>query len=97
MVSRNLHQACLLEVGLTKIEMLFIFFCHVGLHVDFSSLKSSLGLQAFLYACEVNLDGLALSTNESSYIAMVMGLQSCVCEVALIPTYVCIMSFYIII
>ncbi len=47
MVSRNLHQAHLLEVGLTKIpgdhETLSIVR-HVGLHVDFSSMKSSLGL-----------------------------------------------------
>ena len=31
---------------------------HVGLHVDFSSRKSSLGLQAFTFVFEVNLDGL---------------------------------------
>ena len=47
MVSRNLRQAHLLEVGLTKIpgdhETLSIVR-HVGLHVDFSSMKSSLGL-----------------------------------------------------
>ena len=30
----------------------------VGLHVDFSSMKSSLGLLAFTFVCEVNLDGL---------------------------------------
>jgi hypothetical protein len=47
MVSWNLHQAHLLEVGLTKIpgdhETLSIVR-HVGLHVDFSSMKSSLAL-----------------------------------------------------
>ena len=47
MVSRDLCQAHLLEVGLTKIprdhESLFIV-CHVGLHIDFSSMKSPLGL-----------------------------------------------------
>ena len=48
MVSQNLGQAHLLEVlGLTQIpgdhETLSIV-CHVGLHVDFSSMKSSLGL-----------------------------------------------------
>ena len=47
MVSRNLCQAHLLEVGLTKFprnhESLSIIH-HVGLHVDFSSMKSSLGL-----------------------------------------------------
>ena len=47
MVSRNLRQADLLEVGLMKItgdhETLSIVH-HVGLHVDFSSMKSSLGL-----------------------------------------------------
>ena len=47
MVSRNLRQAHLLEVGLMEIpgnhETLSIIR-HVGLHVDFSSMKSSLGL-----------------------------------------------------
>ena len=47
MVSRDLRQAHLLEVGLTKIpgdhETLSIIR-HVGLHVDFSSMKSSSGL-----------------------------------------------------
>ena len=46
MVSRNLRQAHLLEVGLARIpgdhETLFIVR-HVGLHVDNSSMKSSLG------------------------------------------------------
>jgi hypothetical protein len=49
-VSRNLCHAHLLEVRLTKIprdhETLSIV-CHVGLHVDFSFMKSSLGLWAF--------------------------------------------------
>ena len=31
---------------------------HVGLRVDFSAIKSSLGLEAFTFVCEVNLDGL---------------------------------------
>jgi hypothetical protein len=57
-VSQNLHQAHLLEVGLTKVpgdhETLSIV-CHVGLHVDFSSMKSSLGLYTFTYVCEVKL------------------------------------------
>ena len=47
MVSRNLRKANLLEVGLTKIlgdhETLSIVR-HVGIHVDFSSMKFSLGL-----------------------------------------------------
>ena len=47
MVSRNLCQAHLLEVGLTKIpgdhETLSIVR-HVRLHVDFSSMKFSVGL-----------------------------------------------------
>ena len=47
MVSRNLCQAHLMEVGLMKIlgdhETLSIVH-HVGLHVDFSSMNSSLGL-----------------------------------------------------
>jgi len=46
-VSRNSRQAHLLEVALTKIpgghETLSVV-CHVGLHVDISSVKSSLGL-----------------------------------------------------
>ena len=69
MVSRNLRQAHILEVGLTKIpgdlETLSIVR-HVGLHINFSSMKSSLGLWTFTVVCEVNLDGLCLSTNESS-------------------------------
>ena len=47
MVSQNLYHAHLLEVGLTRIpgdhETLSIVH-RVGLHVDFSSMKSSLGL-----------------------------------------------------
>ena len=47
MVSQNLRRAHLLEVGMTEIpgdhEILSIVR-HVGLHVDFSSMKSSLGL-----------------------------------------------------
>jgi hypothetical protein len=47
MVSHNLRQAHILEVGLTKIpgdhEILSIVR-HVGLHVDFSYMKSSLGI-----------------------------------------------------
>ena len=47
MVSRNLRHARLQEVGLKKIlgdhETLSIFR-HVGLHVDSSSMKSSLDL-----------------------------------------------------
>ena len=47
MVSRNLRETHLLEVDLTKIpgdhETLSIVR-HVELHVDFSSIKSSLGL-----------------------------------------------------
>ena len=43
----KLHQVHLLEVSLMKIpgddETLSII-CHVGLHVDFSSMKFSLGL-----------------------------------------------------
>ena len=46
-VSQNLRQVHLLEASLTKIpgdhETLSIVR-HVGLHVDFSSMKSSLGL-----------------------------------------------------
>jgi hypothetical protein len=46
-VFRNLRHAHLLEVGMMKIpgdhETLSILR-HVGLHVDFSSMKSSLGL-----------------------------------------------------
>ena len=63
MVSRNMRQAHLLEVGLTKFledhETLSIVR-HVRFHVDFSSIKSSLDLYAFTFVCEVNLDGLRL-------------------------------------
>ena len=31
---------------------------HVGFHVDFSSMKSSMGLQAFTFVFEVNLGSL---------------------------------------
>ena len=61
MASWNLCQTHLLEMGLTQIpgyhEPLSIVR-HVGLHVDFSSMKSSVGLEAFTFVCEVNLDGL---------------------------------------
>jgi hypothetical protein len=56
-----LRQAHLLEVGLTQIpgdhETLSIVR-HVRLQVDFSSMKSSLGLQAFTFVCVVNLNSL---------------------------------------
>ena len=55
MVSRNLLQAHLLEVGLTR-NLIHSPPCR--LHVDISSMKSSLDLQAFTLVCEVNLDGL---------------------------------------
>ena len=61
MVSWNSCQAHLQETGLTQIlgdhETLSIV-CYVGLHVDFSSMKSSSGLQAFTFVCEVNFNGL---------------------------------------
>ena len=61
MVSQNLLQAHPLGVGLPRIpgdhETLSIVR-HVGLHVDFSSMKSFLCLEAFTFVCEVNLDGL---------------------------------------
>ena len=47
MVSRNFGQAHLQEVGLTYIpggHDTSSIICHVGLHVEFSSMKSSLGL-----------------------------------------------------
>ena len=46
-VSWNLCQAHLQEVGLMKISgdhKTLSIVCHVGLHIDFSSTKSSLGL-----------------------------------------------------
>ena len=46
-VSWNLHRAHLLEVGLTKImgdHETLLKGRHVGLYVDFSSMKSSLNL-----------------------------------------------------
>ena len=57
MVSHNVCQPHLQEVGLMKIpedhETLSIVR-----HVDVSSMKSSLGLSAFTFVCEVNLDSL---------------------------------------
>ena len=51
-VSHNLDQAHFLEVGLTKIpgdhDTLYIVR-HVGFYVDFSSMKSYLGLRAFTF------------------------------------------------
>ena len=51
MVSQNLCQDHLLEVGMTKIpgdhEPLSIVR-HVGLHLDFSFMKYSLGLQLWM-------------------------------------------------
>ena len=47
MVTRNLRQAHLLEVGLMKIpgdHETLSTVRHVGLHVDFSSMKSYLGI-----------------------------------------------------
>ena len=47
MVFRNLYQAYLLEVGLMQIPTYYASLsttCHVGLHVDFSSMNFSLGL-----------------------------------------------------
>jgi hypothetical protein len=54
-VSQNFHQTHLLEVGLTKFlrdHETLSMYCHVGLH------ESSMGLYAFTFVCEVNLDGL---------------------------------------
>ena len=47
MVSRNLRQAHLSDVGLMRIpgdHKTLSIVRHVGLHLDFSSMKSSLGL-----------------------------------------------------
>ena len=53
MVSRSIREAHLQEVGLTKIpgdhDTLSIVR-HVGFHVDFSRMKSSLGLHAFNFS-----------------------------------------------
>ena len=61
-VSWNLRRAHLLRVGLAKIpgdhKTGLSIVRHVGLHVDFSSTKSSLGLQAVTFVCEVNLASL---------------------------------------
>ena len=38
-------------------EIVSVVIHHVGLHVDITSMKSYLGLQAFNFVCEVNLDG----------------------------------------
>ena len=84
MVSQNLRQAHLLEVGLTKIprdhETLSIVR-HIRLRVDISSMKSCLGLQAFTFVCEANLDSRSVGLrpfDQWELFPMVMGLQSCV-------------------
>ena len=79
MVSRNLHQAHLLEVSLTQIPVdhaLLSTTCHIRLHVDFPSTKF------FFWAFKPSPPSVnwtrtvsTFSTNESSYIAMVRGLQ----------------------
>ena len=59
MVSRNFRQGLPLEVGLMEIlgeHGTLSVVRHVGLHVNFSSIKSSLGLKAFTFMCEVNLE-----------------------------------------
>ena len=61
MVSQKLCHAHPLEVGLTKIlgdHKTLSIVCHVGIHLDFSFMKSSLGLYAFTFVCEVNMNGL---------------------------------------
>ena len=70
MVSKNFRQGHLLEVGVTKIpgdhETLSIVVCHVGLHVDFSSMKSSLAFRPSPLCVKWTWTVSALSNNESS-------------------------------
>ena len=89
MVSQNLRQAHLLEVGLTKIprdhETLSIVR-HIRLRVDISSMKSCLGFRPSPLCVKqtwtVGRSVSALSTNESSF--QWSWAFSLVCEVALI-------------
>ena len=56
---------------------------HVGLHVDFSSMKSSLGLQTFTFVCEVNLNGFSSFRPMRALRLQLLRAFSLVCEVAL--------------
>ena len=58
--------------------------CHVGLHVHFSSRKSSLGLEAFTFVGAVNLDGLSPPFRPMRALRLKLEWAfSLVCEVAL--------------
>jgi hypothetical protein len=81
MVSRNLRQAHLLEVGLTQFSVdhaPWSIVRHVGLHVDFSSTNVFWAIRPSPPSVKWTWTVSAFSTNESSYIAMVKGLQPCV-------------------
>jgi hypothetical protein len=84
MVSRNLRQAHLLEVGLTQIPVdhaPLSTTCHVGLHVDSSSRTFLRAFRPSPPSVKWTWTVSAFFTNESSYIAMVRAF-SLVCEVA---------------
>ena len=80
---RNLSQAYLSEVGVTQIptnHAPLSTTCHVGLHVNFSSMNI-FSFSFFFWAFRPSPPSVkqiwavsAFSTNENSYIAMVMGL-----------------------
>jgi hypothetical protein len=80
MVSRNLRQAHLLEVGMTQIlvdHAPFSITCHVGLHVDFSSTNFFfLTFRPSPSSVKWTWTVSAFSTNEISYIAMDRGPSS---------------------
>ena len=82
MVSRNFRQTHLLEVGLMQIPVDHAPLSkvrHVGLHVDFSSMNFFFGpISLHLLVWSELGRGSSFLTNESSYIAMVKGLQRCV-------------------
>jgi hypothetical protein len=80
-IYRNFHHVHLLEVGLTQIpedHAPLSIVRHVELHVDFSSTNFLGGFRPSPPSVKWTWTVSAFSTNESSYIAMVKGLQPCV-------------------
>ena len=80
MVSWNFHPTQLLKVGLTQIPVdhaPLSIVRHVGLHVDFSSTNFFLTFRPSPPSVKWTWTVSTFSTNVSSYIAMVKGLQPC--------------------
>ena len=82
----NVHSAYLKDVDLTQIPVdhrALSIVCHVKLHVDFSSMKFSLGLWALTFYCEVNLNEFYLLVQWEFLDRNGHGPSILVCEVAL--------------